>query len=94
MKMPQNEKLWIGGGVVVALVLTAGAWFGAISPQLSHASELRSQKVDADTQNQILHREPTSCALTARNCPASSSNFGRIWTSSRWRPSCPATPSS
>lgn len=57
MKLPQNEKVWIGGGVAVGLVLAAGAWFGAISPELSHTSSLRSQQADADSQNQVLmHR--------------------------------------
>lgn len=57
MKMHQNEKLWIVGGVAAGLVLVAGAWFGAISPELSHVSSLHSQQSDADSQNQILiHR--------------------------------------
>lgn len=57
MKMPQNEKFWIAGGVAAGLVLTAGAWFGAINPELSHVSSLHSQQSDADSQNQILvHR--------------------------------------
>ncbi|HEU5270270.1 MAG TPA: hypothetical protein VFU36_10135 [Jatrophihabitans sp.] len=57
MKMHQNEKLWIAGGVAVGLVLAAGAWFGAISPELSHVSSLHTQQADADSQNQLLiHR--------------------------------------
>jgi hypothetical protein len=57
VKLPQNEKVWIGGGIVAGLVLAAGAWFGAISPELSHTSSLHSQQADAETQNQILmHR--------------------------------------
>jgi len=60
VKMHQNEKLWIAGGVAAALVLTAGAWFGAISPELSHVSSLHNQQADADSQNQLLiHRTNT-----------------------------------
>lgn len=70
MKLPQNEKLWLGGGVAVALVLTAGAWFGAISPQLSHASELRNQKVDADNQNQILRHRTNKLRADSAQLPS------------------------
>ncbi len=54
MKLPQNEKTWIAGGLASALVLTAAAWFGAISPQRSSAADLRSQRADAETQNTVL----------------------------------------
>lgn len=69
MKLPQNEKVWIGGGIAAALVLTAGAWFGAISPELGHASELRSQKVDADTQNQVLRHRANKLRADSAQLP-------------------------
>lgn len=54
MKLPENEKTWIAGGVTIAVLLAAAAWFGAISPQRSSAAELRSQRADAETQNTVL----------------------------------------
>jgi hypothetical protein len=54
MKLPQSEKVWIAGGLASAVVLSAAAWFGAISPENSNASELKSQRADAETQNTVL----------------------------------------
>lgn len=54
MKLPQNEKAWIAGGLASAVVLAAAAWFGAINPQLSSASALTSQRSDAEAQNTVL----------------------------------------
>jgi HPt (histidine-containing phosphotransfer) domain-containing protein len=54
MKLPQSEKTWIAGGLAGAVILAAAAWFGAINPQLSSASALRSARTDAETQNMVL----------------------------------------
>lgn len=54
MKLPENEKTWIAGGIAGAVLLTAVAWFGAISPQRSSAADLHSQRADAETENTVL----------------------------------------
>jgi hypothetical protein len=51
------EKLWLGGGIAAAVVLTAGLWLFAVHPQLSNASSLRSQVSDAQWQNSILQNK-------------------------------------
>jgi hypothetical protein len=54
MRSLQDRRLWIGGGVVAALLIALAGWLFAISPQLSAASSLRSQAQDVDTQAVVL----------------------------------------
>lgn len=49
----QDKRLWIGGAVVVALVLAAVSWLMLIHPKLASASDLRSQTRDNDFQNTL-----------------------------------------
>ena len=54
MNALKSERFWLIGGVLAAVVVAAGAWFGAVSPELSNASSLNSQTADAQTQNLAL----------------------------------------
>ncbi|HEY2297738.1 MAG TPA: hypothetical protein VGH43_08425 [Jatrophihabitans sp.] len=55
MARDKNEKVWIGGGAVVALLVAGAAWSFVVSPKLSHVDSLRSQTSDAQTQNLSLN---------------------------------------
>jgi Tfp pilus assembly protein PilO len=51
MKALKSERFWLVGGTLAAVLVAAVAWFGAVGPELSNASSLESQTVDAQTQN-------------------------------------------
>lgn len=54
MARDKKEKAWIGGGAVAAVLLAAGLWTFAVSPQLQDVRSLHSQTADAQTQNLAL----------------------------------------
>jgi Tfp pilus assembly protein PilO len=54
MEALQNRRTWVGGGVVLAIVLIAASWLMLIHPRLADASSLRSAASSADTQNFVL----------------------------------------
>ena len=43
MARDKVEKLWIGGGVVAAVAVSAAVWMFAVSPELSDTDSIRSQ---------------------------------------------------
>jgi hypothetical protein len=47
----QDRKVWIGGGVIVALLIAAASWFMLISPELDNASSLRDQAASTQFGN-------------------------------------------
>ncbi len=47
----QDRKVWIGGGVIVALLIAAASWFMLISPELDNASALRDQATSTQFGN-------------------------------------------
>ncbi|MDM7831221.1 hypothetical protein [Cellulomonas edaphi] len=51
-----KRSTWIGGTVVVALVLGAAAWFLAISPTLASAQETRTQASETRDANELLEQ--------------------------------------
>jgi hypothetical protein len=50
----QNKRTWLGGGIVLAVVIVAASWLMLISPRLSDASSLRGNASSAETQNFVL----------------------------------------
>ena len=50
----QSRRAWLGGGVVVALVLVAAGWLLFIHPELSSAASLRSQAQAAQFEDSLL----------------------------------------
>lgn len=51
MNSLQDRRLWIGGGVIVALLIVVASWFLAINPELSSADSLHGQAESAETAN-------------------------------------------
>ncbi len=51
MNQSQDRRVWIGGGVVVALLIAAASWFLLISPELDNASALRDQAASTQFGN-------------------------------------------
>jgi hypothetical protein len=47
----QDRRVWIGGGVLLALLILVAGWFLAINPELSSADSLHSQADTAQTGN-------------------------------------------
>lgn len=54
MAHSRTERLWIVGGSLAAALLALLGWLVVISPKLSSASSLRSQKGEIQTQNDLL----------------------------------------
>ncbi len=46
-----KTRIWVGGTVALCLVLSAAGWFLLISPKRADAAELRTQVVEAQSQN-------------------------------------------
>lgn len=46
-----GDRLWMAGGGVAAVMISALAWFMVVSPELSNASSLDEQTLAAQTQN-------------------------------------------
>jgi Tfp pilus assembly protein PilO len=54
MDAVQEKRLWLGGGALAAVVLTAAGWFALVSPELSSTGSLRTQTEAAQLQNSLL----------------------------------------
>jgi hypothetical protein len=54
MARDRVERLWIGGGSVVAVLVAAIAWLAVVHPELSKASSLHSQTDTVRTENSTL----------------------------------------
>jgi hypothetical protein len=64
------DRLWIVGGVVVAFILVAAAWFLAISPTMASTSTVNGQTSDAQLQTERLQH--TISVLKAESAQTSS----------------------
>jgi hypothetical protein len=51
MNAAKNDRVWMAGGGVSAVVIAALAWFAVVSPELSNAASLDEQTLAAQTQN-------------------------------------------
>jgi hypothetical protein len=49
-----TQKNWMVGGAAAAVLLVGGAWFGAISPEMSHASSVDTQAEFVQLGNSVL----------------------------------------
>ncbi|UQX89546.1 hypothetical protein M6D93_05935 [Jatrophihabitans telluris] len=54
MTISQDRRLWLGGGVLAAVLLVAASWFLLISPTMSDTSSLKSQTTDGELQSTVL----------------------------------------
>ena len=59
MARDKVEKLWIGGGVVAAVAVSAAVWMFAVSPELSDTHNIRSQTANTQAQNSALETNVT-----------------------------------
>lgn len=50
----KGDRLWLAGGAVAGVVISALAWFLVVSPELSNASSLDEQTLASQTQNVAL----------------------------------------
>ncbi len=75
MALPSNEKVWIGGGVVAAVLVAAMAWMLLIGPERSSASSLREQTVSAQDQNNILRSKLAKLRKDNANLPKLAAKF-------------------
>lgn len=69
MKALKSERFWLVGGTLAAVLVAAVGWFGAVGPELSNASSLDSQTVDAQTQNVSLHAKIRKLQQDNANMP-------------------------
>ena len=67
--MAVKTGTWIGGTVVVAALVGAGTWFGAVSPTLSHAADLRAQTDQVNQSNTVLQTEVNKLAAEDKKLP-------------------------
>ncbi|MEO6502764.1 MAG: hypothetical protein ABIQ09_12710 [Jatrophihabitantaceae bacterium] len=51
MSAAKGDRLWMAGGAVGGVVISALAWFMVVSPELSNASSLNEQTLSSQTQN-------------------------------------------
>lgn len=61
------EKIWIGAGLVAALLLAVIAYFFLISPQNAQASDLHAQTSDAQVSNAVLQSKINSLRADQSN---------------------------
>ena len=47
----QDRRLWLGGGIVLSVLIVLVGWFGMINPELSAAASTQDQTESAQTQN-------------------------------------------
>jgi Tfp pilus assembly protein PilO len=64
-----NERVWIGGSVLGAVLVAALAWMFVISPEFSHASSLNDQTSSAQQQNSLLQIKTNKLRKQSQNLP-------------------------
>ncbi len=70
MSASSNERVWIGGGAVSALLVAGLAWMFVINPELSSANSLNGQTSSAQTQNDVLRAKITKLRRDNSKLPA------------------------
>jgi hypothetical protein len=59
MKIPEDSRVWIGGGVAAAVLVSVLGWIFLFGPKLSHTHSLRDQADSARITNDGLSTELT-----------------------------------
>ncbi len=77
MRITNVERLWLGGGAVIALLLTAVAWFLLVSPQNTETNGLLDQTVSTDTQISTLHQRLNELRAQSANLPSYQADLER-----------------
>lgn len=60
MKRVQDQRIWLAGGALIALVVVAISWLVLIGPKLSSASDLDDQALVSRQQNEALQTRTDS----------------------------------
>lgn len=60
MKRVQDQRIWLAGGALIALVVVAISWLVLIGPKLSSASDLDDQALMSRQQNEALQTRTDS----------------------------------
>ena len=69
MKRLENVRVWVGGGVVAAILLAVAGWFLLVGPQLAHAAELRDQQEQAEQDNATLQAKVVTLKKQSQQLP-------------------------
>lgn len=64
-----SDRVWLGGGALLALVVLLVAWFAVISPELTAAGDITDQTVAAQTQNTVAQTKLTKLRSDFANLP-------------------------
>lgn len=64
----QDKRLWLAGGVVLAVIIALIGWFAVISPQRSAAASLKEQTEATELQNVVVRAKIGK--LKRQNVPA------------------------
>lgn len=54
MKRLEDARVWVGGGVVAAVLVALAGWFLLVGPQLARAADLRDQTTQAEADSAAL----------------------------------------
>jgi hypothetical protein len=73
-----RSRLWVIGGLVVALVMVATSWFFLIHPQRSQASTLHEQAVAAQDRLIPLRRQLTDLQTRTARLPGYKAELDRV----------------
>ncbi len=73
-----RARLWVGGTLVTAVLISIGAWFLLISPQRTQAAELRTQTEAQLQKNQQIKAETARLAEQNRTLPERKLELARI----------------
>jgi hypothetical protein len=65
MKRLEDSRIWLAAGVLIAVVIGAISWFVVVGPELSTASDLRTQAAETRLQNEAL--QSTTLTLKAKS---------------------------
>ena len=72
-----DRRVWLGGGVIAAVLIVVVSWLLLIGPELSSASQLRSQAASTDLQNTATQAKNAALARQSRDISTLKSAFQR-----------------
>jgi hypothetical protein len=73
----QDQRVWLGGGALAAVVIAAASWFLLIHPELSAANDLHNQADGQRTQNQQLANKVESLKHKSEHLSRYTTALGR-----------------
>lgn len=70
MKLPEDIRLWVGGGATACALILGAGYFTVVAPHLSAAQTARGATTDAQQVNTTLSGQLTALDQQNRNLPA------------------------